>query len=104
MLDFSADWCIPCHELERATFTDRRVIEAARDFDAYKVDLTSYNSPESEALRKQYGITGVPTIVFLDDHAREIRAARVEGFMPPEPFLRRMRLASSGDARSAAAE
>jgi thiol:disulfide interchange protein DsbD len=102
MLDFSADWCIPCHELERATFTDRRVIEAARDFDAYKVDLTSYNSPESEALRKQYGITGVPTIVFLDDHAREIRAARVEGFMPPEPFLRRMRLAASGTAQVSA--
>jgi len=91
MMDFSADWCVPCHELELVTFTDPRVVAAARGFDRYKVDLTKYDSPESEASRKRYGITGVPTVVFLAPDGREIEAARVEGFLPPEPFLERMR-------------
>ncbi|MEQ1831772.1 MAG: cytochrome c biogenesis protein CcdA [Candidatus Eisenbacteria bacterium] len=91
MLDFSADWCVPCHELELNTFSDERVVAAGRQFDRYHVDLTKYDSPQSEATRKQYGITGVPTIVFLDHAGQEIADARVEGFMPPEPFLSQMK-------------
>ncbi len=94
MLDFSADWCVPCHELELQTFTDGGVITAVRnDFDAYKVDLTRYDSPESEALRRQYGITGVPTIVFLSSGGDEVPGTRVEGFLPPERFLQRVKTA-----------
>jgi thiol:disulfide interchange protein DsbD len=93
MIDFSADWCIPCHELERSTFTNDHVVRAAQDFHASKVDLTRYDSPESERLRKEYGITGVPTVVFLDLDGREVRTARVEGFLPPEAFLERMKVA-----------
>jgi len=95
MIDFSADWCIPCHELERSTFTNDRVVRAAQEFHAYKVDLTRYDSPESEGLRKQYGITGVPTVVFLDLEGHEVRDARVEGFLPPESFLERMQVAAA---------
>ena len=91
MLDFSADWCVPCHELELNTFSDERVVAAAKQFDRYHVDLTKYDAPESEASRKQYGITGVPTVVFLGPGGTEIADARVEGFMPPEPFLGQMR-------------
>jgi thiol:disulfide interchange protein DsbD len=93
LMDFSADWCVPCHELERFTFTDRRVIEASADFERFKVDLTRYDSPESERLRREYGITGVPTIVFLTPRGEEVLDARVEGFMPPGPFLERMQRA-----------
>lgn len=96
MLDFSADWCVPCHELELQTFTDARVAGAAREsFDAYKVDLTSYDSPESEQWRRQYAIAGVPTIVFLAPGGNEVPGSRVEGFLPPERFLQRMRTAMS---------
>ncbi|MCU0259033.1 MAG: thioredoxin family protein, partial [Solirubrobacteraceae bacterium] len=95
MIDFSADWCVPCHELENFTFTDRRVIGEARAFRTFKVDLTRYDSPEAEAWRKRYGITGVPTIVFLGPDGAEIRPARVEGFMPAQPFVERMRLAAA---------
>lgn len=91
MLDFSANWCVPCHEMELNTFSDERVVAAARQFDRYKVDLTKYDTPESEASRKRYGITGVPTVVFLDHEGNEIAGARAEGFMPPEPFLGQMR-------------
>ena len=93
MIDFSADWCAPCHELERFTFTDGRVRAMARSFKTYKVDLTRYDSPESKALKRQYGITGVPTIVFLGPDGQEVIEARVEGFIPPEPFLERMKYA-----------
>jgi thiol:disulfide interchange protein DsbD len=93
LMDFSADWCVPCHELERFTFTDRRVIDASTDFERFKVDLTRYDSPESERLRREYGITGVPTIVFLTPRGEEVLDARVEGFLPPEPFLQRMQRA-----------
>lgn len=95
MMDFSADWCVPCHELELQTFTDPAVVAAARGYDRYKVDLTNYESPESEQARQRYGITGVPTVVFLGAGGTEVAAARVEGFLPPEPFLTRMRAAGA---------
>jgi thiol:disulfide interchange protein DsbD len=49
MIDFSADWCVPCHELEDVTFTNRAVIAAARDFHTFGVDLTRFDSPEAES-------------------------------------------------------
>ena len=101
MLDFSADWCVPCHELERRTFTDRRVIARASGFETFKVDLTHYDSPDAERWRRQYGISGVPTIVFLAPDGSEVRAARVEGFLPPARFLEKMDLAAASGARAA---
>jgi thioredoxin:protein disulfide reductase len=95
MVDFSADWCVPCHELERYTFTDRRVMDSARRFATFKADLTRYDSPESEAWRKQYNITGVPTVLFLAPDGSEVRASRVEGFLPADMFLQRMETAVS---------
>ncbi|MBI5708848.1 MAG: thioredoxin family protein [Candidatus Eisenbacteria bacterium] len=101
MLDFSADWCVPCHELDRRTFTDRRVIARARDFETFKVDLTHYDSPDAERWRRQYRISGVPTIVFLAPDGSEVRAARVEGFLPPARFLEKMELAAAAGERAA---
>ena len=89
-IDFSADWCQPCHELERVTFADPRVIEAMRGFKLYKVDLTRFDSEEADRWRRQFGIHGVPTIVFARPRGEEVREARVEGFMPPDEFLRRV--------------
>jgi thiol:disulfide interchange protein DsbD len=96
MLDFSAVWCAPCHELDRYTFTDRRVIERARGFATFKVDLTRYDSPGSKALRDRFGVTGVPEVLFFTPAGQEVRAARVIGFLPPGPFLERMEFAASG--------
>jgi thiol:disulfide interchange protein DsbD len=62
MMDFSADWCLPCHEMELNTFTDPRVVAAAKSFDRYKVDLTKYSSDEANETRAQR-ISGVPTVV-----------------------------------------
>ncbi|MBI5168622.1 MAG: thioredoxin fold domain-containing protein [Candidatus Eisenbacteria bacterium] len=90
LIDFSANWCVPCHELELQTFPDKAVVAAARDFDAYVVDLTHYDSAEAEGYRKKFGITGVPTIVFVAKSGAEVREARVEGFMGPAEFVKRL--------------
>ncbi len=90
VVDFYADWCIPCLELERITFTDSRVIEATDHMFRLKVDLTHFDSPESEEIRRQYNVAGVPTIVFLDQQGNEVEGARIMGFVGPDEFLRRL--------------
>ncbi|WP_441000463.1 cytochrome c biogenesis protein CcdA [Fodinibius sp. SL11] len=90
VLDFTADWCVPCLELDRITFTDPEVIAALQSYRTIKVNLTDYESAESEALRKKFGVAGVPTIVFLDDEGNEIEEARIVGFVNAEEFLNRM--------------
>lgn len=90
MLDFYADWCIPCLELDRITFTDGEVIEQTDRFARLKVDLTNYDSPEAEEIRNQYNVAGVPTIIFLDAQGNEVPDTRVVGFLKPEEFLKRV--------------
>ncbi len=97
MIDFYADWCIPCMELERMTFTDTEVIDSTLDMVRLKVDLTHFDSPESEALRQQYNIAGVPTIVFIDSNGNEVTEARVVGFMRPNEFMRRIEMVKGTD-------
>jgi thiol:disulfide interchange protein DsbD len=88
-MDFYADWCIPCLELERKTFTDVEVIDATKEFVRLKVDLTHFDSPSSEALRKKFNISGVPTIVFIDKKGDEYLASRVVGYLSPKEFVDR---------------
>jgi len=92
VLDFSADWCVPCHELDQNTFTDRGVAEGLARFTRLKVDFTRADAPETIALRDRYAIEGVPTIVFLGADGQEVRAARIFGFVGPKPFLERLRV------------
>ena len=94
LLDFSAEWCVPCHELDEFTFTDPDVVRATADFVRMKVDLTRFDAPESRALRARYAIAGVPTIVFLAPDGREVAEARVVGFLKPDPFLERVKRAT----------
>ena len=91
VMDFYADWCIPCLELDRKTFTDREVIDLTSNFIRLKVDLTYFDSPESEALRKRFNIAGVPTIVFLDKTGQEVASSRVVGYLPPAEFVEKVK-------------
>ena len=91
MMDFYADWCIPCLELDRKTFTDPEVIAATNELVRLKVDLTHFDSPESEALRKKYNIAGVPTIVFVDRSGNEVVNSRVVGYLPPKEFIEKVK-------------
>ncbi len=89
ILDFSADWCMPCREMDERVFTDPRIIEATRRFTTIRVDLT-HRHPEHEGVRQRFYVRGVPTVVFLDHRGREIRTLRVESYVEPSVFLNRM--------------
>jgi thiol:disulfide interchange protein DsbD len=96
IIDTFADWCIPCKELDKLTFTDSTVKLEAQRFVTLKLDLTS-NDPNSEAgrARKRFGIRGVPTVIFLDGTGRELEDLRLEGFEKPSAFLARMKQVAS---------
>jgi thiol:disulfide interchange protein DsbD len=94
MMDFTADWCVPCHELELNTFADPRVVAAAKSFDRYRVDLT-HSSPEDSVLSKRYGVVGPPSVVFLGRDGNEVAEARVVGFLTPERCLQQMELGAA---------
>jgi len=87
IIDFYADWCIPCLELDRDTWTDEEVIHATKDIKKIKVDLTHFDSPESEALRKKFNISGVPTVIFIRTDGTEASESRIIGFIPAKEFL-----------------
>ncbi|MDM7995567.1 MAG: protein-disulfide reductase DsbD [Acidobacteriota bacterium] len=89
-IDFYADWCAPCKELDAKTFSAPEVISRSRDFVMLKVDLTSTDDPKAEELRTQYQVKGVPTLVFLRPDGREIADLRVTGFEPKDVFLKKM--------------
>ncbi len=90
MIDFAADWCIPCHELEDVTFADPRVRQALSGMTLYKADMTRGDSPEAIDLSGRFGIVGMPTIVFLDAGGKEVPGSRLVGFEPPDRFLERV--------------
>ena len=85
-IDFYADWCIPCKELDHSTFPDPRVVEISKKFDNYKADMTSTLSPEVEKMRIKYKIMGVPTLLFLDSEGNEVK--RITGFIPPDELYK----------------
>jgi thioredoxin:protein disulfide reductase len=86
IIDFYADWCIPCKELDAITFADPRVIEKAKDFMTYKVDMTQTLSDETEQLRNRFSIIGMPTILIIDSKGNEVE--RLTGFITADDFLK----------------
>jgi thiol:disulfide interchange protein DsbD len=84
IIDFYADWCIPCKELDALTFSDPNVIKLSEDFVNLKADMTKSVSPEVEALREKYNIIGVPTVLILNSKLQEIH--RITGFVNAVEF------------------
>ena len=86
MLDFYADWCVSCKEMERFTFADPAVAQAMGRFVLLKADVTA-NTDAHKALLARFGLFGPPGIIFFDAAGREIAGTRVVGFQPAEKFL-----------------
>ena len=85
MLDFYADWCISCKEMERFTFADPSVSERMAKALLLQADVTR-NSVEDRALLKRFGLFGPPGIVFFDPAGREVEGVRVIGFQDVQRF------------------
>ena len=94
LLDFYADWCISCKEMEVNTFTNPEVNKELKQFVLVQADVTA-NSPENQALLKRFGLFGPPGILIFDQNLEELKDRRVIGYMPPQRFIERLKQAIS---------
>ncbi|KWN06017.1 thiol:disulfide interchange protein [Burkholderia territorii] len=85
MLDFYADWCVSCKEMEHLTFTDSRVQARLAQLHLVRADVTA-NNPDDQALLKRFNLFGPPGIIFFDRNGNEI--GRVVGYQAADTFLR----------------
>ena len=87
VLDFYADWCVSCKEMEKLTFSDPRVRAELDRLLLMQADVTAANEAD-RALLKRFSLFGPPGIIFFDTQGREIPGLRVVGYQPPERFLK----------------
>jgi thiol:disulfide interchange protein DsbD len=87
MLDFYADWCVSCKEMERFTFSDPRVHARLQQFDLLRADVTA-NNADDQLLLKRFKLFGPPGIIFFDRRGNEV--LRVVGYESADVFLRRL--------------
>ncbi len=90
MLDFYADWCVSCKEMEKFTFSDPAVRAALAGFTLLKADVTA-NSDDDKALLARFKLFGPPGIIFFDARGQEIGGQRVVGYQDAERFLATLR-------------
>jgi thiol:disulfide interchange protein DsbD len=87
MIDFYADWCISCKEMEKYTFGDARVQQSLSSFVVLQADVTE-NNADDKALLKRFGLFGPPGILFFDKAGLEHPELSVVGYKPADEFLK----------------
>jgi thiol:disulfide interchange protein DsbD len=100
MLDFYADWCVSCIEMEHYTFTDPGVQEALSNTLLLQADVTA-NDPQDQALLRQFGVFGPPTIIFFGPDGLERDGFEVVGFMDAQDFAAHVQRATATGAIAA---
>jgi thiol:disulfide interchange protein DsbD len=91
MLDFYADWCVTCKELERYTFSDPTVIAEMSRFVLLKADVTANDAEDQALMQGRFGIPGPPAILFFDTTGNELKGYRMVGFKPADAFVEHLR-------------
>lgn len=94
MLDFYADWCVSCIEMEKLSFSDPRVRAELDQLLLLQADVTA-NDDDDKALLKRFGLFGPPGILFFNAQGQEVRAARVIGYQKPDQFLQSLARATA---------
>jgi thiol:disulfide interchange protein DsbD len=89
MIDFFADWCAACKELDQHTYVAPAVVAEAQRFVNIKVDGTQ-DHEVLDALYERFGVQGLPTVAFVSPTGEVLPSPRVTGFLPPEKFLPEM--------------
>ncbi len=86
MIDFYADWCVACKELDEKTFSNPQVQNRLKQLLLIKVDLTK-NTQENKAILEYFHILGLPAVLFFDHNAQEIKNLRLSGFVNAKDFM-----------------
>ena len=86
LVDFRADWCAACRQLEKQTYPDAEVEQKLSGFVLVRVDATNEDDATTKRIIDRYGVTTLPTLVLIDSSGREIR--RVNEFMGPKEFVK----------------
>ena len=102
MLDFYADWCVSCIEMEEYTFTDADVQRSLANTVLLQADVTA-NDDADQALLKRFGVFGPPTIIFFGPDGQQRRGYEVVGYMKAADFAAHVRAATGSDATMTAA-
>jgi thiol:disulfide interchange protein DsbD len=97
MLDFYADWCVSCIEMEEYTFTDAGVQDALSNTVLLQADVTA-NDDEDQALLQRFGVFGPPTIIFFGVDGVQRQGFEVVGYMKAKDFTEHVRMATGNDA------
>src|SRR5690606_11582347 len=85
MIDFTADWCVTCKEMEKYTFPDPQVVAALEPFVLLRADVTA-NDPDDKALLQYFESFGPPTIAFFDAAGRPLDGFKLVGYVPADEF------------------
>ena len=91
MLDLYADWCAPCVQMERQTFSQASVQTALNDVVKIQLDMTK-NTAEHKAILKRFSLFGPPAMIFYTPDGKELQGGRLMGFTPPEKFIAHLKL------------
>ncbi len=100
VIDFSAAWCLPCHELDAKTFSDAEAVKLSAGFVPLRVDLTKSGAAETK-IKNDYKVRGVPAIIFIDGAGREHADLRATGFIDAAEFARRVKALAAAPSAGA---
>jgi thioredoxin:protein disulfide reductase len=92
VIDFWAEWCPNCHDLDREVLSLPQIQAKLAQVTALRMDVTNQDDPKVQNIIQEYGIEGVPTVIFLDGKGQEVDNSRVIGFVTSQEFSQALAL------------